>query len=213
MRPRGGRGTNQYAIKGVSIRARSTTTGSPDLVQPPPPEPTPAEIARRIDTSTQTLEMLERSSPSEETLYAILDHPACPESILIKYASSPDISIRYRIAAHESTPPIVLHHLYETDTEPLVRMYLARNPNTPSADLAGLPINSVVDNPACPVDKLRQWGSSKDSHTRLRVAQHPNTPLDTLCILAVDTDPLVRHSAWNHPRMTDEARAIIILAR
>ena len=92
----------------------------------------------------------------------------------------------------------------------VVRMNAARNPNTPADVLTELAKDSDCDvrsyaagNPATPADVLTELAKDSDCDVRISVAGNPNTPVDVLTELAKDSDCIVRSYAARNPNKPD----------
>ena len=88
----------------------------------------------------------------------------------------------------------------------IVRMTVARNPNTPIEDLARLARDvskrvrrSVAENPSTPAEEFVELIRDEEVLIRIRAAENPGIPAEDLVILARDEDSWVRAGVARNP--------------
>jgi Leucine rich repeat variant len=62
----------------------------------------------------------------------------------------------------------------------------------------------LATNPNTPPETLAVLATDKESYVRWRVAYNPNTPPETLAVLATDNDSCVRYGVAQNPNATEE---------
>ena len=132
----GGPGTNQYSVKGKSIKAR------PKLVPPSMEELSSHELyilaqnshfreayARRGDYSPRMFCKLAKD-PSVNVRRGVAKNLSCSSEALMILAQDPDIMVRRAIARHPNLLPATVAQL-ATDTDFLVSMAARSHQNLP----------------------------------------------------------------------------------
>jgi hypothetical protein len=152
------------------------------------------EVARNSSTPARVLEQLAKDE-NVEVRYHLTQNPNLPESILEQLAKDDDFWIREEIVNNLNTVsqvaiaqslvqnpeglpdlPVALEYHAKNSTPFFTRLFVLLHPQTPGKALAENSRSLV-------------WLE------RYAIAQHPNTPLDTLHTLAVDGNRLVRTAA------------------
>lgn len=130
-----------------------------------------AVVATNPNTPTETLVQL-ATEPDLEIPKALLTHPHLPEPVIAALASSRFLSIRSGVVTHASVTSKVLIR----STHPEQRLLGMLHPD-------------------CPVGYLVRNARRDDWRIRFAIAIHPNTPPNTLKILARDGDRRVQTAA------------------
>jgi hypothetical protein len=142
----------------------------------------------------------------------VAKNPNKSVSLLMKLAKAKDLYIRTEIASNPNTPVSVLEKLLGDPEESILQIavgrYLAKNPDGLPVVLQHYPKDStpkysspqyswlfILLHPQVPSNVLAENSRSLWWWERYAVAQHPNTPPDTLKRLAGDANRLVRAAA------------------
>lgn len=120
------------------------------------------------------------------------------------------IALDIKTAQNPDTDPLRLKELSE-HSDWRVRYWVAFNPNTPFAALAALakdPVNYVrkglIRHHNASASNLAALESDLDVDIRYHVAQHPNTPIETLIRMALgDSNESVRSKALSRIDVID----------
>jgi|2_EtaG_2_1085320.scaffolds.fasta_scaffold00173_8 hypothetical protein len=176
----------------------------------------PNEIVRQkvAANPSTTPEILSKFSLKDEdmVLKSVIDNQKTPPEFLAKFISpETDSYLKKAVAVNPRATPEVLEVL-ASDEDPYVREAVASNPSASAEMLSRLVFddewrvsNSVLGNLNTPSDALakiaKQIGIQNSTDRRLiQIADHPNTPPETLAILAWNHDyPRVQKSIGNNP--------------
>ncbi len=166
---------------------------------------TPASTLLRLSHDTQQPVRVE-----------VAGNPNCPQDMLrqLFVAGDPKKLIREHLAKNTSCPIDILEYLLHRGGW-MTRMRASLNPASAPL-LPGLAASGdarvrarAADNPACPVELLRQLAGDPHHRVRQAVAQHPNCPLDLLVKMAQDPHFQVVQSCLEHPNFPEEYRALL----
>ena len=127
---------------------------------------------------------------AHSALIAVASHPNTPPELLSRFSRATSLDLRVAVAAHPKVPSKDLTRLSRSDSYDL-RSVVASNPECPPRVLARLAkepdhrvVAGVAYNPACASRLLSKIGARPPmwgwSCVRAAVAEHPNTPLETL---------------------------------
>jgi hypothetical protein len=121
------------------------------------------------------------------------------------------------VLAARATDPVVLTHL-ASSRDMLIRLIVAKNPDTSPALLLSLALNddwlvrsNVAKNPKVPATLLATLAADDEPQVRLVVATHAATPRGILEILAADPSALVRSSLLSRTDVDDDLRIVAAL--
>lgn len=163
-------------------------------------------IASNPNTPVEILAQLATDRYASVRQY-IASNPNTPVEILAQLATDQDASVCQYIAANPHTPMSILQQLLSHDNERVLKFavarYLAHNPDKLSVVLQHYPKDSqpgysrvvILFHPDVTTNLLVENRRSDAWLERYAIAQHPNTPPDTLEILAKDANCIVRAAA------------------
>lgn len=215
----GGRGTNQYQVRGYA--------------RTPAPMPTvglyttPPEVGRRrcgevwgtrCGAWVVGPDWSHGRHPSLQSKEAVAKSPSALPDVLTRLAADEDGDVRQGVAENPSAPPEVLAGL-AMDKNRWVRGRVADNHSTPPEALVRLAEDenedvhySVAGNPSTPAEVLVRLAEDETPRVRYQVAENPNTPAEALFGLALDdADREVREVACNNPNLPEHMRAMVAL--
>lgn len=208
-------------------QAVATNTGlAPDLLLMLSHDPD-ADVRRAVAVHPQvTAEILERlcTDDQPDIRLQVAQHPQAPLLALRVLLADPDESVRRAAQAHPQAPPALLAQYRRAEAldpslegeflqqlarqSPWSRALAAQNPATPLEALRELISDSewsvrqaAARNPALTPEMLAMLAQDADRDVRQAVAEHPHTPQATLCALLRDADENVRLTALRHPRL------------
>ncbi|HEY9610264.1 MAG TPA: hypothetical protein V6C93_12940, partial [Allocoleopsis sp.] len=153
--------------------------------------------------------LLEKLATVEDyiMLRKLASNPNTPPNILFQLVRNEDFKVRQNLALNPNTPMSILEELLG-DREFVVRTYaavryLAQNPQGLSVVLKHCAKDSatsfnrllVLLHPEIPGKTLSENCRSEAWLHRYAIAQHANTPIDTLKLLALDANRVVRAAA------------------
>jgi hypothetical protein len=137
----------------------------------------------------------------------VAKNPNLPASLLEQLVKDKDGSVRVQVAQHPDLPLSLLASLL-SDRQPMVRRvaverYLAQNPEGLTIVLEHCAKNVdssysrllILLHPQISDNVLADSSCSSIWLDRYAIAQHPNTPVDTLHTLAIDANRIVRAAA------------------
>ncbi len=167
-----------------------------------------SNVARNQNAPASLLEQLAKDGDGYGYVRSnVARNPKAPASLLEQLAKDRDGYVRIKVAEHPNIPLSVLEYLLD-DLVPMVRRvaverYLAQNPEGLPVVLEHYAKNFassysrflVLLHPQIPSKALADNFRSSSWLERYAIAQHPNTPLDTLHTLAVDANRIVRAAA------------------
>ena len=157
-------------------------------------------IAQNTSTPEHILEQL-ALNPLKEVRCNVAQNPNTPVSTLEKLARDYCLEVLKAVARNPNTPGHILTTLVKDWN---LRSCIVKNPNTPASVLEQLLLfprydTLVLEHPNTPKNVRRKiladFAKSFDIKERLRAAQHPETPIDTLQTLAADEEADVRKFA------------------
>ena len=163
-------------------------------------------IAANPNTPVEILVELATDHHSYVRQY-IATNPNTPVHILSKLAADSHGTICQYIAGNPNTPMSLLQQLLSHDSERVLKFavprYLTHNPDKLSVVLQHYPKDSqpgysrlvILFHPQVPANLLVENRRSEAWLERYAIAQHPNTPPDTVEILAKDANRIVRAAA------------------
>jgi hypothetical protein len=70
---------------------------------------------------------------------------------------------------------------------------------------------ATAENPNTPQETLQLLATDKYWYVRWRVAKNPNTPQETLKLLATDKDPDVRYCVAKNPNRTELIERLVLM--
>lgn len=153
---------------------------------------------------------------AEGGVKAALADPDAEPSFLAQFANDPDPVVRALVGRNFNTPSeILVAYVLDQDQDPdteSIRFAVAANPATPpdalgvlaARDYSGGNLDdepnsnvllTVLMNPFCPAETLRQFATSPSVEHRLYVAGNYGTPDSVLSALMDDGDPSVSTAA------------------
>jgi hypothetical protein len=153
-------------------------------------------VASRSNLSTALIVKLAQSAGQK----ALVKNQRIPSEILAQLANHPEISVKKLVAKHPNTPIAILESWVN---HPTLAQAILENPQTPAWIFEQLmeveathPI--LAKNPATPSHILQSLAlqslDTNNSNMLRLVAEHPNTPRDTLMLLAQkEAERVARH--------------------
>ena len=174
----------------------------------------PAAVKVAADPHTP-LEALIRYARSRASTVrcSVAANPATPGPVLANLAKDPDVAVLRAVAGNQATPGEALTVLAEDfedgleDRDEKLVLELLGNPSSPAALLERETARKsdswreherglrLARNPSSPDAALSQLAFSRWTDVREAVAGHPNTPRETLEVLALDEHSRVRRAA------------------
>lgn len=165
------------------------------------------------------------NSTALDKMLALLNRNV-PVSLLIKFSTDPDWSIRSLIASHPNSPLALVEQL-ASDSNPEVRMGVTKNSNILPVDLlaklsedAWEEIRTAVARRhefvlivPPPVAILGKLAKDKNWNVRAAVAENPFTPAPMLEKLAVDTNSNVLQALASNYTLPSHLAAKLITSR
>jgi hypothetical protein len=144
------------------------------------------QVARHLNTSTETLTWLAENESNEQVLQAVVKHPRTSEAVLERLGSHENENVRAAIAAHPNCPEhLLLLEFFTQKPSALVMLKVAANPNMP-------------------LSYLELFVSSQQSGLRAAVASNPNLPIAHLVTLAEDPKVEVRRAVALNPATPEQ---------
>jgi hypothetical protein len=164
------------------------------------------EVAGNPNTPAFILEKLAKVG-DDMMFRKLASNPNTPTSVLLQLVGNEDFNVRQNLALNPNTPTSVIEQLL-VDRESVVRAYavaryLAQNPEGLPMVLKYCPKDSTTSfnrllillHPQIPGKILTENCRSEVWVERYAIAQHTNTPVDTLKTLALDANRIVRAAA------------------
>lgn len=149
----------------------------------------------------------------------MLTHPLMDKDVYRALTECKFKVVREAVFAHEKTPIEVLRLGLE-DNDGEIRGGVIANPRFKYSEVeeflkergfaSKIGVLRRVD---CPPSVLAEFAVNKQMEIRLTVAANPSTPIDSLLLLAGDTDSLVRQTVIKNPSATAEVKAIASLLK
>ena len=159
----------------------------------------PHALAKASASSTGT------GSASGDTLKVVVQHPACPLSVLATLAENSSDEVRELVVANPRTPVRVLPDAARSDAA-RVRCAVAARVDCPVATLTMLAADdadsvrqTAAANPSCPPSAVAALAADSDHGTRRVTARRGDCPPETLAMLAYDRSWGVRAAAAANP--------------
>jgi hypothetical protein len=150
---------------------------------------------------------------------AMLSHPLMDMDVYMALTECKFKAVREALYASEKTPMEVLRLGLE-DKDGEVRGGVIANPRFKYSEVEKFLKErgyvskiGVLRRSDCPPSVLAEFAVNKQLEIRLTVAANPATPIDSLLLLAGDTDSLVRESVIRNPSATAEVKAIASLLK
>jgi hypothetical protein len=150
---------------------------------------------------------------------AMLTHPLMDMDVYMALTECKFKTVREALYSAEKTPmEVVRLGLEDKDGE--VRGGVIANPRFKYSEVEKylkergyVSKIGVLRRSDCPKSVLAEFAVNKQLEIRLIVAANPTTPIDSLLLLAGDTDSLVRESVIRNPSATAEVKAIASLLK
>jgi hypothetical protein len=150
---------------------------------------------------------------------AMLTHPLMDMDVYMALTECKFKTVREALYSAEKTPmEVVRLGLEDKDGE--VRGGVIANPRFKYSEVEKylkergyVSKIGVLRRSDCPKSVLAEFAVNKQLEIRLTVAANPTTPIDSLLLLAGDTDSLVRESVIRNPSATAEVKAIASLLK
>jgi hypothetical protein len=150
---------------------------------------------------------------------AMLTHPLMDMDVYMALTECKFKTVREALYSAEKTPmEVVRLGLEDKDGE--VRGGVIANPRFKYSEVEKylkergyVSKIGVLRRSDCPTSVLAEFAVNKQLEIRLTVAANPATPIDSLLLLAGDTDSLVRESVIRNPSATAEVKAIASLLK
>ena len=150
---------------------------------------------------------------------AMLSHPLMDMGVYMALTECKFKAVREALYLAEKTPMEVLRLGLE-DKDGEVRGGVIANPRFKYSEVEKylkergyVSKIGVLRRSDCPTSVLAEFAVNKQLEIRLTVAANPATPIDSLLLLAGDTDSLVRESVIRNPSATAEVKAIASLLK
>lgn len=146
------------------------------------------QVAAHPQTSADTLQMLAQDH-DEKVRRQVAAHPQTPSEVLWTLTQDKNLEVRVAVAQNEQAPVALLEALMEGESrgDTLGEFHFRMN---------------VVGNQRAPATLLRAHARHEDQNVRRVIAEHPQTPPETLALLAQDRDPHVQIAVagnWQTP--------------
>lgn len=163
-------------------------------------------VAKNPNTPVKVLSKLATDNDVTVRLHVAFN-PNIPVNILSQLAKDNNSVVREYVAKNPNTPTSVLEQILGDRSEKILQFvvarYLAHNPDQLSFVLQHYPKDYqpsysrlvILFHPQVPTNLLVENRRSNAWLERYAIAQHPNTPPDTLEILAKDANRIVRAAA------------------